>query len=59
MMRNAYIILVKEPERNRPLGRPKCHVEDNIKMNLQQIEFDDMDRIYLALLHSVMNIRFP
>jgi hypothetical protein len=30
--RNAYRILVGEPEGKRPLGRPRCRWVDNIKM---------------------------
>jgi hypothetical protein len=29
--RNAYRILVGKPEGKRPLGRPRCRWEDNIK----------------------------
>jgi hypothetical protein len=31
-MRNAYNILVREPEGKRPLGRPRHRWEDNIRM---------------------------
>jgi hypothetical protein len=31
-MRNAYRILVGKPKGKRPLGRPRCRWEDNIKM---------------------------
>jgi len=30
-------VLVRKPEGMRPLGRPRCRWEDNIKMNLQQV----------------------
>jgi hypothetical protein len=33
--RNAYRILVGEPEGRRPLGRPRRRVVDNIKMDLR------------------------
>jgi hypothetical protein len=33
-MRNAYKILVRKPERKRPLGRSRHMWEDNIKMDL-------------------------
>jgi hypothetical protein len=33
--RNTYRILVRKPERKRPLGRPRCRWEDNIKMDLR------------------------
>jgi hypothetical protein len=32
--RRAYRILVGRPEGRRPLGRPRCRCEDNIKMDL-------------------------
>jgi hypothetical protein len=32
---NAYRILVGKPER-RPIGRPTCRWEDNIKMDLRE-----------------------
>jgi hypothetical protein len=31
-MKNAYDIFVGKPEGKRPLGRPRCRWEDNIKM---------------------------
>jgi hypothetical protein len=33
--KGAYRILVGRPEGRRPLGRPMCRLEDNIKMDLQ------------------------
>ena len=33
-MRGVYRILVGKPEGNRPLGRPTCRWEDNIKLDL-------------------------
>ena len=33
--RGLYRILVGKPEGKRPLGRPRCRWEDNIKMDLQ------------------------
>jgi hypothetical protein len=36
-MRNIYRILVDKPERKKPLGRPKCRCEDNIRVNLEEI----------------------
>jgi len=33
--RNTYRILVGEPEVKRPLGRPRCRWEANIKMDLK------------------------
>jgi hypothetical protein len=36
--RNAYRILVGNPERKRPLGRPRRKWVDNIKMDLREID---------------------
>jgi hypothetical protein len=33
--RNAYRILVGEPEGKRPLGRPRCRWVNNIKIHLR------------------------
>jgi len=35
--RSAYRLLVGKPEGKRPLGRPRCRWENNIKMNLQEV----------------------
>jgi hypothetical protein len=35
--RNAYKILVGNPEGKRTLGRPSCRWVDNIKMDLREI----------------------
>jgi hypothetical protein len=42
--RNAYRILVRNPEGKRPLGKPRCCWVDNIKMNLTEIRRSGMDR---------------
>jgi hypothetical protein len=63
--RNAYRILVEDPERKRPLGRPRRKWVDNIKIDLREIGWDGMDWIDLsqesdqwrALMNSVMNLR--
>jgi hypothetical protein len=47
-MRNEHKILVGNPEWNRPLGRPTCRWEDNIKMDLRETGFGVVDWIYLA-----------
>jgi hypothetical protein len=33
----AYGVLVGRPEGKRPLGRPSCRSEDNIKIGLQEM----------------------
>jgi len=35
--RGVYRVLVGKPEGKRPLGRPRCRWEDNIKMDLQEV----------------------
>jgi hypothetical protein len=62
----AYTILVGRPEGRRPLGRPRCRWEDNIKMDLQEVGWgmdwielaQDRDR-WWALVNAVMNLRVP
>jgi hypothetical protein len=46
--RNAYRILVGKPEEKRPLGRPRLRWLDNIKMDLREIGWHDMDWIDLV-----------
>jgi hypothetical protein len=65
--RNAYRLLVGKPEGKRPLGRPRCRWADNIRMDLGEVEWGDVDRIGLAkdrnswraLVNSVLNLRDP
>jgi hypothetical protein len=42
-VRGAHNILVLRPEGWRPLGRPRCRWEDNIKMDLREIGFGNVD----------------
>jgi hypothetical protein len=66
-VRDAYNILVGRPEGRRPLGRPMCRWEDNIKMDLREIVFGDVDLVHWtqdrdrwrALVYTVMNLRVP
>jgi hypothetical protein len=39
--RNAYRILMGEPEGKRPLGRPRRRWLDNIKIDLREIEWTE------------------
>jgi hypothetical protein len=63
---NTYRILGRKPETKRPLERPRCRWEDNIKMNLKN-RWSGMDWIDLAqdrdqwkaLVSMVMNLRVP
>jgi hypothetical protein len=47
-VKGAYNILVGRPEGSRPLGRPRRRWEDNIKMDLREIGFGDVDWIHWA-----------
>jgi hypothetical protein len=66
-VRGAYNILVGRPEGMRPLGKPRRRWDDNIKMDLGQIGFEDVDWIHLAqdrdrwwaVVNTVMNLRAP
>jgi hypothetical protein len=65
--RNAYRILVGEPEGKRPPGRPRRRWVDNIKMDLVEMGRDGGDWIELAqdrdqwraLVNTVVNLRVP
>jgi hypothetical protein len=66
-MRNAYNILVGKSEGKRPLTRPRCRWEDNIRMYLRKIGWEGVDWMHLAqdrdqwqaLVNTVMNRRVP
>jgi hypothetical protein len=47
-VRCTYNILVGRPEGRRPLERPRHRWEDNIKMDLREIGFGDVDWIHMA-----------
>jgi hypothetical protein len=47
-VRGAYNILVGKPEGRRPQGIPRRRWEDNIKMDLGEVGFRDVDWIFLA-----------
>jgi hypothetical protein len=65
--RNAYRLLVGKPEGKKPLGRPRRTWVDNIRMDLGEVGWDDVDWIGLtkyrnrwtALVNSVLNLRVP
>ncbi|KAJ4443978.1 hypothetical protein ANN_05767 [Periplaneta americana] len=65
--RNAYRVLVGRPEGKRPLRRPRRRWEDNIKMDLREVGYDDRDWINLAqdrdrwraYVRAAMNLRVP
>jgi hypothetical protein len=65
--RGVYRVLVGRPEVKRPLGRPRCRWEDNIRMDLREIEMDGanwsqlaQDRFqWKAFVSTIMNLWFP
>jgi hypothetical protein len=64
---NAYRLLVGKPEGKRPLGRPRRRWVDNIRMDIREVGWGDVDWIGLAqdrnrwraLVNSVLNLRVP
>jgi hypothetical protein len=43
LMEDAYRLLVGKPEGRRPLGRPRRRWEDNIRMDLGEVGWGDVD----------------
>jgi hypothetical protein len=66
-MRNAYKMLVEEPEGKRRLGRPRRRWEDNIRMHLRETGWKVVDWMHLsqdmdqwwAVVNTIMNLRVP
>jgi hypothetical protein len=66
-IRNAYTIFTGKPEGKRPLVRPRRRCKDNIRTDLKEIGWEDVDWIHLAQdterwqapLNTLMNLRFP
>jgi hypothetical protein len=65
--RNTYMLLVGQPDGRRPLGRPRRRWLDNIKMDLVEVGWGNVNWIGLAqdrdrwraLVNSVLNLRVP
>jgi hypothetical protein len=65
--RNVDRLLVRKPEGNRPLGRPRRRWIDNIEVNLLETGLNVVDWFGLpqdryrwrALVNAVMNLRVP
>jgi hypothetical protein len=65
--KNAYRMLVGKPEGKRPLGIPRRRWVDNIRMNLVEVGWGNVDWICLPqdrdrwrfLVNSVLNLRVP
>ena len=66
-VRSAFKILAGKPTGKRPLGRPKCRWEDNIRMDLEEKGItvrnwvdSAQDRNYWrALVNAALNLRVP
>jgi hypothetical protein len=65
--RNTYRILVAKPKGKRPLGRPGRSWKDNIKIDVRELRWGDIDWIDLTLdrkqwkayVNTVKNLRVP
>jgi hypothetical protein len=65
--RTAYRLLVEKPEGRRSLGRPRRRWVDNIRMDLGEVGWSDVDWNGLAkdrnrwrtVVNSVLNLRVP
>jgi hypothetical protein len=65
--RNEYRLLVGKPGGKRPLGRPRRRWVDNIRIDLGEVRWGDVDWIDLAkdrnrwraVVNSVLNLRVP
>jgi hypothetical protein len=47
-MRNVYNILIRNHEGKRPLTRPRCRWEDNIRMDLREIVWEGVEWVHLV-----------
>jgi hypothetical protein len=65
--RKTYTLLVGKPQRKRPLGRPRHRWADNIRMDLGEVGWGDVNWIDLAqdknrwrvLVNSVLSLQVP
>jgi hypothetical protein len=65
--RNDYRLLVRKPERKRPLGRPRRRWVVNIRIDLGEVGLGDVDwsglakdrNRWRAVGNSVLNLRVP
>jgi hypothetical protein len=59
--------VVEKPERKRPFGKPGLRWENNIKINFQDIRWEDVDWLHLAqdmdkwwvVVSTVTNLQIP
>jgi hypothetical protein len=47
-IRNANKIIIRNPEEKRPVEETTCRWEDNIKMHIREIGYENVDWIHLA-----------
>ena len=65
--RGVHKVLVGKPEGKRPLGRARRRLEDNIKMDLEEVrrgcgdwmELAQDRKRWRALVSTLMNLRVP
>jgi hypothetical protein len=65
-MRNAYSTFVGKSEGKRPLGRAGRRWEDNMRLDLREVRWEDVDWMHLtqdrnqwrAVVNTIMNLRF-
>jgi hypothetical protein len=65
--RGVYRVLLGRAEGKRPLERPRCRCEDNIKMDIRETGIDGTNWIWLAqdrvqwwaFVNTIMNLRVP
>jgi hypothetical protein len=65
--RGVYKALIGKPKGKRPLGRPRCRWEDNIKLDLREMGIDGVNWIWLAqdrvqwqaFVNMVINLHVP
>jgi hypothetical protein len=65
--KNAYRLFMGKPEGRRPLGRPRHRWVDNIRMDVREVGWADVDWIglakdrnrWIALVNSVLSLWVP
>jgi len=65
--RGSYRVLMGKPEEKSRLGRPCCRLDDNIKMDFQEVGCGSLNWIdqaqnrdrWRALENAIINIRIP
>ena len=66
-MRSSFKILTGKPTGKRPLRRPRCRWEDNIRIDLEEIRIDACNWVDIAqnrdywrdLVNAALNLRVP